>query len=180
MDWPAAAAGRDSVVPIADIGLTLPMALAGLAIGLGILAGIAIVSAAVGVLIFGPRDVDSLIIPGMATFGVVIVALFASRPTIGIPMLLALAATVGIGASAIQRFVGDRLDEDSPRWPLFVLAGGIVAGASIGGVLGLVMNLQGGLSFALAAALVGAILGGFLSQRQRVTSDDDRGPEAPG
>jgi hypothetical protein len=169
-----------TTVPIAEIGLTLPMVLLSIAIWLGIFAGIAIAAAGVGVLIFGPREIDSLILPGMATFGVVVIALVVGRWTMAeAPILLGLAAAAGIGSGAVQRVVGDRLDETSPHWPMFVKAGAIVAGACLGGFFGIVMNAHGGPAFAVAATLVGAIAGWLVGRRRAVPIDETGPEEAP-
>ena len=162
-----------TTVPIAEIGLTLPMVLLSIAIWLGIFAGIAIAAAGVGVLIFGPREIDSLILPGMATFGVVVIALVVGRWTMAeAPILLGLAAAAGIGSAAVQRVVGDRLDETSPHWPMFVKAGAIVAGAFLGGFFGIVMNANGGPAFAVATTLVGAIAGWLVGRRRAAPVND--------
>jgi hypothetical protein len=153
-------------LPLADIGLSLELVLVGLAGGVLLLIAIAAVAAGLGVLIFGPRKLDSLIIPGMATFGVMVVVLFDSRwLTAPLPALGALFATVGIGTSAIQRLVGDRLDPTSVHWPRFIRVGSIAAGATVGGFLGFVSNRQGGPYPVLAGALVGVIVATFASRK---------------
>ena len=153
-------------LPLADIGLSLELVLVGLVGGVLLVIAIAVAAAGLGVLIFGPRKLDSLIIPGMATFGVVVVVMFDSRwNTAPLPALGALFATVGIGTSAIQRLVGDRLDPTSAHWPLFVRVGSIAAGATVGGFLGFVSNRQGGPYPVLAGALVGVIVATFASRK---------------
>ena len=169
-----------TAVPIAEIAgpLTLPMVLLSIAIWLGIFAGIAIAAAGVGVLIFGPRKVDSLILPGMATFGVVIVALIAGRWSMATaPLLVALAATAGIGSAAIQRFVDDRIDPASPRWPLFVRGSAFGAGACVGAFLGFVSNSNGAPLSVVIGALLGAAVGWWVS-RNRVAPSDEPQPES--
>ena len=160
-------------LPLADIGLTVPMVLLSIAIWLGRFAVIAIIAAAIGVLIFGPRKVDSLILPGLATFGVVIVALFVGRwSSATAPILLAVAAAVGVGSAAVQRFVGDRIDHDSARWPLFVRAAAIAACSCVGAFLGFVFSLGREPLLVVAVALFGAAVGWRVSRNRVAPSDD--------
>jgi len=155
-----------SSLPLADMG-PIWVWYASFAIGIVVLVAISVAAAAAGVVIFGPRQRDSLIIPAMATFGVVIIALFASPPS-GIPALLALAATVGIGVSAIQRFVGDRVNQESVHWPTFVLVGGIAAGACVGGFFGFMARYGRDPWLVVAGGMIGAIIGAVVSLRGSV------------
>jgi hypothetical protein len=148
-------------------GLSFWPFLAGFASAIGILVGLAIAAAALGVLIFGPRKIDSLIIPAMATFGVAVIVLFSGwwSTMAQAPLVMALLAAVGISLSAIQRFVGDRIHEDSAEWPWFVLVGGIVAGACVAGFLGFVASFGREPQLMGAAALVGAMVGAVVAWR---------------
>jgi hypothetical protein len=148
-------------------GLSFWPLLAGFAFAIGTLVAIAVAAAAVGVLIFGPRKIDSLIIPAMATFGVAVIVLFSGWWTTmaQAPFVLALLAAVGVSLSAMQRFVGDRLHEGSAEWPWFVLAGGIVAGACVAGFLGFAASFGREPQLAGAAALVGAMIGAVVAWR---------------
>ena len=154
-------------MPLAEMGITVGSVLLSLAMWIGIFAAISIVAAAIGVLIFGPRKVDSLILPGMATFGVVSVALFVGRGSMATaPLLLALAAAVGIGSAAIQRFVGNRLDPESAQRPLFVRVGAIGAYACVGAFLGFVFGLGREPLLIVTVALVGAAVGWWVSRNR--------------
>lgn len=151
-----------TMVPLADIGLTLPYLLAWLALGLGILIGIAIAAAGIGVAIFGPREIDSLIIPTLATIGVLLVGLL-SAPWIPAPLLLGFAGLVGIGSAGAQRIAIDHVSADSAVWPLVVLFGTAIAGVVIGGVLGFIFGVSSGRpALALSSAVVGGVVGLWL------------------
>lgn len=151
-----------TVVPLADIGLSFPVFLAWMAIGLGILIGIAIAAAGIGVAIFGPRQVDSLIIPGLAATGALLVVLL-SVSSIAPLLIPGLAGVVGIGTAGAQRLAIDHIDEESAGWPLMVLFGTAIAGVLIGGVLGFVFGVSSGRpALALSAAVVGGVVGLWL------------------
>lgn len=119
-----------------------------------------VVFAVVGVLIFGPRTLDSLILPAMAVFGVTLVALRTSVLTTDAPVpLLTVAAAVGVAAAGIQRELGDRVDTGSRRWPQIVGLGGIVIGALAGGVLAYAISVHEDWAFRV---FVGAVVGGVI------------------
>ncbi|HEX2755350.1 MAG TPA: hypothetical protein VHM48_07800 [Candidatus Limnocylindrales bacterium] len=126
---------------------------------------ISILVAGIGVVVFGPREIDSLIIPAMATFGVLSVLITAPATGLHPVTLVWVSAAVGIGSAGIQRVLIDRWGELTTCRPGLRLASGVAAGAAVGGVLGFVFYSRAAATVVVGIALVGAVLGGMLSLR---------------
>ena len=113
-----------------------------------------IVMASLAVAAIGPRERDSLILPGLAPSATATVALFETESYV--PMLAA-AAAVAFGGAAVQRWALTRLDRSAPWWPHFALGSAVVAGLSIGAFFG---YLAGTFGRDAKLIVIGALVGG--------------------
>lgn len=159
------------IVPTANLVLTPPMVLVWLVGVVGGIVIVAVISAAAGVLFFGPRERDSLIIPAMASFGTTTLIVSRGRAGDDVIRAVVIGAAVGILAAAIQRILIVRWSDLLVRWPLLPLVSTVTAGATVGAFFGL-FGLSSELVYAVGVAVLGGLAGGFLALR----GDSDGSP----
>jgi hypothetical protein len=123
---------------------------------------IGIVMASLAVAAIGPRERDSLILPGLAASAAATVALFETESFVAIPVV---AAAVAFGLAAAQRWALVRVDRSPRWWPRIARGAAILARLLLGGFFGYVAALGRRPELIVIGGIVGACLLGILALR---------------
>jgi cytidylate kinase len=128
-----------------------------------------VAGAAIAVGVIGPRERDSLILPGMAGSAASFVALFELDGWAWMAGSGVLVATI---TAAAQRWALARLDRSSPSWPRVAAGLTVLAGALVGGFFGYLAARTGDLELILVGACLGAAAGAAATLRWGRTDGD--------
>ena len=121
-----------------------------------------VVMASLAVAAIGPRERDSLILPGLAASAAATVALFETESFVA---MLVVAGAVAFGLAAAQRWALVRVDRSAPWWPRFALGAAILTGLLVGGFFGYVAALGQRPELIVIGGIVGACVLAILALR---------------
>ena len=127
---------------------------------------VGVVASMIAVVVIGPRDRDSVILPGMAASASAFVALLETESWLA---MVVIAAGVAFIVAVVQRWALARLDRSADWWPPFALGSAIVAGVLIGGFFGYLAGLGRRPDLIVAGAVVGGLVLAIVALRGPAT-----------
>ncbi|HET7473978.1 MAG TPA: hypothetical protein VFJ71_12690 [Candidatus Limnocylindrales bacterium] len=121
-----------------------------------------VAAAAIAVAVVGPRDADSVIVPGMAASAASFVGLFELEDYVG---MAALGVVVAAATALGQRWAIARLDPSAPSWPQWSASLTVLAGVLVGAFFGYAAGRRIDPELIIVGASLGAVLAAALTVR---------------